>query len=342
MKLLFLTISKNLFWLPLGFLSFSFPANAFQVDITSVDTTFISGGNSGTANGIDFAGEQLRVDSFSANGSSWETAISATSFIRRNNRGGTVPDDNLIWVEQIDSPTNLRGPIPTTTEAALNGNNLYAGSDNLFVNAGETNQSSIERVDYVLDSTTTVSSSRGLTVFERGNDNAHDSFQVALILGVDGNDNPTSFSDFLNINANTWGQTNLELNTSANRSILRDDNGDEIFAETAATSQNLGGVVITLDSFTEGGSAITDPVFGYALFGGDVDGTSPDIANVTSSAYPLSNSGVVQGELGLDPVALNFGLVQEVPFEFSPGVGLLLSGVGFLGLKVAKGKKLEL
>ncbi len=324
----------------LGVLAVSFPANAFQVDITSVNTTLVTGGASGIANGFSYDGEQLRVDSFVANGATWETTSPATAFVRRNNRDGTIADDNIVWHEQIStSSTDLRGPIPTTTEAALNGNNLYTGSDNLFVNSGETNQSSIERVDYIFNSSAAASNTIGLTVFERGDSNAHDSFQVALVLGVDGSNNPTSFSDLLTINAG-WGTTNLEPNTSAGRTILKDDGGNQVYANSGITSQDLGGVLISLDQF----SGITGDVFGYALFGGDVDAANGDITDVTSAAYPNSASAQ-QGGLGLDPLALNIGLVQEVPFEFSPGLGLLLSGGGLLAFnfsKKRKSKKLEL
>lgn len=339
MKYLSCVTIKNISWASLGLLVFNLPANAFQVDITSVNTTLITGGNSGTANGFSYDGDQLRVDSFVANGETWQTTSPATAFVRRNNRGGTVADDNIVWHEQISSSTDLRGPIPTTTEAALNGNNLYTGSDNLFVNSGETNQSSIERVDYIFDSSAAASNTTGLTVFERGGSTVHDSFQVALILGVDGSNNPTSFSDLLTINAG-WGTTNLEPNTSAGRTILKDDGGNQVYADSGTTSQDLGGVLISLDQF----SGITGDVFGYALFGGDVNAANGDITDVTSAAYPNSASAQ-QGGLGLDPIAINTGLVQAVPLEFSPGLGLLLSGGGLLAfnfLKKKKIKKLEL
>ena len=344
MKFLFGTFFRNVSWSSLSVLAISLPANAFQLDITSVDTTLINGGSSVTANGIAYEGDQLRIDSFTANGLIWESVTSSNAILRRNDRGGTVSNRNIVWIERSPSFTTsnptLLGPVPTDVETALNGNNLYSGSDNLFVNSGESNVSSIERVDYILDSSTTSNSNVGFTVFERGGTTVHDSFQIALILGVDSSDNPTSYSDFININAG-WGQSNLEisapLNPGATRSILRDDNGDMVFAENTSTNQDIGGVLVTLDEFTEGGSAITAPILGYSLFGGDVDGTSATVTDFNT--YPLSAS-TQQSGLGLDPIALNLGLVQEVvPFEFSSGFGLLLSGVGFLGFKLANRQK---
>ena len=62
-----------------------------------------------------------------------------------------------------------------------------------------------------------------------------------------------------------------------------------------------------------------------------VIGGFDQMKNVDSLAIAFNSSG------GIGEIA--FSDFQPVPFEFSPGLGLLLSGLGFLGLKISKGKK---
>ncbi len=62
-----------------------------------------------------------------------------------------------------------------------------------------------------------------------------------------------------------------------------------------------------------------------------VIGGFDDMRNVDNLSIAFSSSGGI-GEFA-------FSEFTPVPFEFSPGLGLLLSGVGLFGLKIAKRKK---
>lgn len=331
-------LHKSLYFpltLPLSLLLISPNASAFQLDITSVNTTLATG-TSQTVNGITYAGNVLSVDSFTVDGvGTWGTATPATSYVRRFDHSAQTDDRNVVWGEQNTGITDLLSPLPTTTENALNGNNLYLGSDNIFVNTGNTsgNQSSIERIDYIFDSPTVSSSIQGFAVFERGTSTGHDKFQVALVLGVDGSNQPTAFSDPIIINPG-WGATDLAT-IGSGHTVLNDSSG--LYDDTSDISgQNIGGVVISLDQFQEQMATINTNIYGYSLFGGDVAVDGSGEINPDWTTYPLSNEGSTQAGLGLDPVALNFGLVEQVPFKFSPSLGLLLAGGGFLGLRNIK------
>lgn len=98
--------------------------------------------------------------------------------------------------------------------------------------------------------------------------------------------------------------------------------------------------MISLDDSAFGVSNTT-PVYGYALLGGDVTalGSGQIDPDWTSSNYPLSQEGgAANGSIGLDPLALNFGIVDSasVPWEFSPSLGLLISGGALLGINLCK------
>ena len=314
------------------------PASAFQVDITSVDTTFIDGSPT-TAGGITYGGDQLRVDTFEANGITWRSSQPSSLTIRRHTpdpNPNNVDSDFVVWIEQNTSDTDLKGPRPNSTEEALQSNNLYLGTDNVFVNYGNNsdNDSNIERLDYVFDSPVTASNQVGITVFERGSNNAHDSFEIALIIGVDGSNTPTGYSDVINVSSG-WGATNLEEGNPS-RSILNDSANPGTLAVSDTTAQDIGGVMFSLDEFT---GVNGSDIYGYSIFGGDVDSNSPTLTDWTT--YPSSAVDTTEGSVGLDPLGVNLGLVEEVPFEFSPSLGLIISGITIGISQWAKNKHLK-
>ena len=111
-------------------------------------------------------------------------------------------------------------------------------------------------------------------------------------------------------------------------------------------------------NFVDGGTEVVDIDFELNANPHIVpNGASNAMLSLTPSNGGDNAVGVVSGfaQDNVDSISINFstsggigdftfaeftGTDVAVPFEFSSGLGLLLSGVGFLGLKVARRKKL--
>jgi len=312
------------------------PAHAASFDLTSLTYGTPTDGSNSTVNGITYRDESLPVTGFTANGNNWTTGGFPTPVvsIRRNSPGADNPNRQVVWSERATGDPNttvLIGP-PTTSEAAFNTNNIYLGADNFFVNTGNGagNQSDIERIDYVISAGVTVDPTLGVVVLERGVSDVHDVFQIAAITAVDGSGLPTAFGNLLTITGGSWGTTDLRTPGSRDYTILNDSDGGA-FINTANVNQNIGGVAITLDSLVTSGTT----VFGYSIFGADVisGGNNNNLVDFTNRTFfPVTPDNTGVG--GLDPVAANFGIAQ-VPFEFSPALGLVFLG-GFWGLSAIR------
>ena len=242
-------------------------------------------------------------------------------------RGSVGPNQQLVFARENTSATNVLPPVPTTTENTLNQNNIYSGTDNIFTNSGNnaTNNSTVERADFILTSgsTVTASANRAVAVFERGGNTGHDSFAIAAITGVSGG-LPSAYGPLLSFATGVWGTTNVVAN--ANYSVLNTSSGS--FASSQEiVGQPIGGQVIPLTDLVTANT----PIYGYSLFATDVPTTTTGNGGnaitrpvVDFTTYPdTPETYSAGGTSGLDLSAENLGIVQ-VPFNFSPSLGLLL------------------
>jgi len=276
-----------------------------------------------TVNGITYKGQSQSLRSFNTGSTIWDLASAPANVIfRRSGTAGAVNNRQVVWERQNTSATNLRGPAPTTTQAALQQNNIFLGTDNLFTNTGNSsgNQSDVERVDFIFSRSFTAAANAGVTVFERGATGAHDAFGIAAIVGFDTNNNPL-FGNLLRFGAGSWGQPSLTGGNSY--TVLNNSSGQ--FAQTATVNQDIGGVLIRLSELATPGTQI----FGYALFGPDITvGT-----NLTNfSAFP---NNTPETTTGIDLVAANLGITKirgtivPEPSPLPTAIPLIL-GLGWL------------
>jgi hypothetical protein len=301
----------------LGGLLAATPAQAFTA-VTSITVAPLStSGSPTTVNGITYNNQSLQITSLSTASNTWNAAggLSTTLTLRRSTAGTA---NQIVWSERAGSnQNNVRIAAPTTTQAALNQNNIFMGTDNLFTNNSGTNRSNVERVDFVTSSGFTATSDLGVVVFERGATTGHDKFKIAAITGVDASGNATSFGNLLSI-AEGWGQTNLRTaaqNPAGANPAYTILNGGTAgagnFTNTSSVTQNIGGVVIQLSELVSG----TPTIYGYALFAHDtnVNGscTAAGLVNIDNTNCYKTNTADANG--GIDLLAANVGIVSNRP-----------------------------
>lgn len=295
-------------------------AAAAPIPIRSVDTTLILGSPSSAA-GFTFQGNQLKVDYFyigtpGVDLTQWKP-IQAPPTVSVLRYGTTRPDRDLGWVA-LNSGSTLHGIQPPTTAQLIARNDLHLAVDNVFVNAtSEANSTNIERVDFIFAAPVSASSTRSVVVLERGATAGHDAFSIAAILAVDANGNPTQYGPVVRV-ALGWANNAAYTLSTGNGQVFYRDPAGPLVSSATITGQVIAGLMIPLTDMTSLGTA----VYGYSLFGSDVplngDLTRPDLFPRTT---PSSGGG-------MDLVAMNVGVVQEVPEP----VTLMTAGAALLGL----------
>lgn len=321
-------------------------AGAVAVNIQSIQLSPSGNPNpTTTTTGVTYQGQSQSIISFTdANRTNWQlTGGSApTLILRRSNTianptEGDYRNQQVVFGRQGTSSSTVLPPVPTSTESVLNNNNIFSGTDNLFANtytSGSLNRgniSDVERADFIFNPNQTVNSANalGVTVFERGSlqqgstsNFSHDSFRIAAITGIDNSNpndpTPTAYGSLVSLNRNTWG-TNGLTDTNNYTVVNRSGNtGDfTISDDTGVTGQSIGGVVIPLTDLVSTGTRI----YGYSLFAADVSSS----ANLVDFLSFPTNTSTADTAGGIDLLSANLGVAQ-VPFNFSPSLGLLILG----------------
>jgi len=292
-------------------------------------------------------------------------ADATASIVRRNTAAsGSGTDLNAnsngfsVWYANAgtSTPSSLLAAYNTSANSVLLGNNLLAGSDNLFVNnnsqATTPNQANVERVDFLFGTLTTsggqtissgiaANASIALAVFDRGVVNAHDPFHIALIMGYDSNGNPIYTNSAISglkvaqATSASYGIVN-PINTFS-YTLFRDDNNEgnnlsTYDANSETNSQGVGGVVFSLSDFgittAEINAGLT--IYGYSVMAVDDTTTLANLggSNYQNSAdYPTSTTDVAGNDQGgIDLVAVN-----GIGFAKNPVPEPATYGVWFIG-----------
>lgn len=280
-------------------------------------------------NGVTYQRQSQSIISFrDANNTNWVvTGGSAPTLSLR--RSTATSNQQVVFGRQLASDTTgstVLPPVPTSTQSVLSQNNIFSGTDNLFANtATRGNFSNVERADFIFNESVSPANNLGITVFERGANNNHDSFIIAAITGLNGSNNPTAYGSPLTFNSNSWGTNGLTggynytvLNTVNDPTPTNNINDFGISDSTGVTNQNIGGVVISLTDLVPGNT----PIYGYSLFATDV---SSNANLVNFQDFPTNTQ---QSAGGIDLLSSNLGVVRSepVPFQFSPSLGLLILG----------------
>lgn len=315
------------------------PARAAGFDITSTTLGPLEQGAVTTVNGITYLNQSLPITGLTAN-TNWIPGDPAVVTLRRGGYAATDNSGNFnnrqpITAERLpgDPETTVRILPPMTTGTVLSQNNLLLGADNVFVNSGyDGNQSDIERVDFVISQGVETSPDRAIAVFDLGLSTNHDPFQVAPILSIDSDGNPTSYGSLLSIPMG-WGQTNLrpggDISNNLNHTVLA--NNSDTFSNLHSVTQQVGGLLIPLSEL----SATPSTIYGYSLFAPDVnDGGNPAslLTWTNSTVFPQNTPNNVGG---IDLMAANLGVLEAVP-EPSSVCGVLLFGISIAAWQLKK------
>lgn len=277
---------------------------------------------------LDYAGGSLRIDRLVTSQNSYAPGARGTVEIRRAQGSNT----DIVWqrgsAESNQSDVLLDSHTLPGLAQTLAGNNLLIGGDNVFANRGDqtNNNTNVERLDFIFENGLVVDDSRGFAIFDRGNTNDHDAFQIAAILSVDDNNVPTALGAAMLFQLGDWG--NIDLVSDDEYVVLRKDltSDGNPFRVSNTTQNNIGGVFIPTSDLASAGQTI----YGFALIAPDVMGT--DLTDWTQYASNTPNDDVdfrgspyTQPGGGLDPAGVSAQVFEQVvipePMHLS---GLLL------------------
>ncbi|MBW4608025.1 MAG: PEP-CTERM sorting domain-containing protein [Hassallia sp. WJT32-NPBG1] len=312
-------------------------------DVTGVSFGSLVDNPDSTVNGVTYLNQSLPITGVTANSVDWVFGTNLQPVVTLR-RGGYAPPDNfgnynnrqLILSEGVPElpSTTVRIPLPTTSEALLNQNNIFQGAENLFVNAGNTGaiqelQTDIERADFVFKSGVKTSENLATVIFDRGLFDGHDPFKIAPILSIDAENNPTSYGSLISI-APGWGKTNLRPggSTADNLTYPELTNSTGQFRVVNSVNQQVGGILLPLSLFSDTPISI----YGYSLFAPDVNdsGNPVNLLDWTNAAFFPQNTPNATG--GLDLLSGSGQIATAVP-EPSTILGSLLIWGLFTTLK---------
>ena len=240
--------------------------------------------------------------------------------------GNAVINDNrnfiTYWNRISSSPAagaisgtfNCDAPKVTSMEAALSSNNINSGYDNIFNNTiASPHYGNIERVDFIVPGgfyAIATPNKAGFAVFDRG---VGDDFKIAAITSVDASNNPTGYKTLVTVLTSKFSAAGLLLSGFDYTIFVSDPNvasGES--RPSTKTNQNIRGVYISLQDL---GIAVNEKIYGYSLFGQDVDpalghvltnpSTFPLNTSFANSLDPLNVLTLFQSGLNVLPVRLN-------------------------------------
>lgn len=271
----------------------------------------------------------LLLQSFTAGGKNYvlSSLLPASVKFRRVNNPNATGDKIILFFEineaMYSAPVSdnwfpssnkyLKSSYMDSMELAFTGRTINRGSDNILGNMGngQGNNNNIERIDVVFDAPRDIKANNGngLTLFERGTPTNHGAVKIALILSVDAQGNPTSYSNIYTVPNSAWGSTDVVANKPFG--ILNSTFGTSVPAPyklgvTDAVTQSIGGVFIPFAG-TFGLSATSTPtVYGYSIMAGDVTATnSSEILDYTNtSIFPTNTDGNDNTIGGMDLIAV--------------------------------------
>lgn len=266
-----------------------------------------------------FRNTTTALESFVADGGLYK--VGNTADVAYTRRGTTTPAQSSIWYRgESGSGAPFLGTHENDYGEVLLGNNINRGSDNTFANTGGVASGNIERLDFVWNGGLVADASFGVGVFERGDAGAHDAFRVALITGWDGlTSQPTAYSTVV-AQAGNWGATNFnappEAPSTFGYSLFRYSHSgptdNDVTTSTASSetgTQGLSGLLFPLSAF---GLSPGTTIYGYSLFGYDVDPGLPGLDLLDWNTYPTDTTGAT-GTGGIDLAAINGIAFSAVP-----------------------------
>jgi uncharacterized repeat protein (TIGR01451 family) len=223
--------------------------------------------------------------------------------LMRHDNSTITGKHNIVFFEEsavAGTNVNLKPSLVTTMDNSLRSDMVNRGADNVFANQGDGNgnNNNIERIDYVFSSGFpyyNLTDRRGFVVMDRG---GNDRFKIAVILSLDTNGMPATFSRPVSVSDANWGPSGITLETTVMRGYT--ENGAQLRPSARTSVQSLSGVYLSWDEF---GLTTNDMIHGYALAANDVTTNNADWLQVTNSAYFPTNTTVGSEYGGLDLIS---------------------------------------
>jgi len=297
---------------------------------TAVDGVSGAGTDSGYTSSrtydVDYAGDDLAVTSVSTATGTYSAGPLANSVVL--NRLSTGNDTDIVFDQGTVGPTDptlsLQGPQVSGAQAALSGNNLLIGADNVLNDTGNPNgnNTNIQRIDVLFTSGITASASSVFALFDRGVSTAHDGFSIAAITSMSGGV-PTGYGTLYQVTTGSWGTTNVISPETYSVTRKNEAIAGDSFHPSDQTDQAIGGAVIPTTDLASPGQTI----YGYSLFAADVTASGAALANIANLP---TNTTETNG--GLDLVGTEALLYTQtsVP-EPTTAVAGILGVAGLLG-----------
>jgi len=246
-----------------------------------------------------------RVDNVNATGNK------AILFFEINDSMYTAPA-YAGWLSSTDK--YMKSSYIDSMELAFTGRTINRGGDNTLGNLGNNqgNNNNVERIDVVFDAPRPIlaNNGNGITIFERGTPTNHGAIKIALILSVDAQGNPTSYSNIYTLNNSDWGATDVISNRSFGIMNSTSNPGavppPYKISVVDAVEQSIGGMFVPFVGSFGLSATATPTVYGYSIMAGDVTATnSSEILDYTnSSIYPTNTDGNANTIGGMDLIGV--------------------------------------
>lgn len=266
--------------------------------------------------------------------------VAGAAYIRRNIGVGNANQSSVWYADSVGAGGDFRSTYANSYDDLLLGNNILRGSDNTFANGTTAADGNIERLDFVFNGSTGISSTiaTAFAIFDRGAIGVHDSVKIAVITGWDSvNHVPTSYGgNLVSVTSANYGSNNLVSDFDYH--LFRSDNGNTLNANndywtdnTETGSQGLGGTIISMSDL---GISAGTTIYGYSLMAYDVTtgGNMANLVNWNNTTYYASNTSNATGTGGIDLSAVNGVLYnRRVPEPATYGAIFIGLSAAFFG-----------
>ncbi|KYG84092.1 hypothetical protein AWW67_02985 [Roseivirga seohaensis] len=259
--------------------------------------------NASTSYTVNYGtGNDFILNGYTIGGSSYNNFLQPDTLIIQRTDGGRFVN---IWYTLNNLTANtvsLDGLEVDDADAIYQTGSLITGYDNILVNtddeASGSIQAQIERVDVIWYTgiVTCEPNNAVFPVIERG---GNDEIKIAAITALDGNGNPSAYSNMVNIEDSDWPGTGNSFN---NYLILRRQTVGQnplplinIGTFAGQSAQTIQGVGV---SFTELGISANQVVYGYSIFAFDTNATDHTLTDINT--FPTNTTAL---NSGLDLVA---------------------------------------
>ena len=286
--------------------------NANYVDVDDSSNNYTApgfGGNASYSTGTNYnlsfstattANNNLVLESVEVNGVTMPIATQADNvFIRRADNANVSGDVEFIWFQleehsgSTDTTAEYSPEFVSTIEESLNSPIINRGTDNAFdnVSSGQA-RNNIERIDYIFSDglQAALIGEAGFTIVER---NGNDDIKIAAITAVDVDGNPTAFGTLTNVPRTAFGGNAGQFRTTTFRDT------DTTAGINLRPNSDIGSQTVKASfvSFEALDVAANQTIYGYTLFGNDVNPSTPaDLLDWTNTTvFPQTTGGANGG-----------------------------------------------